>query len=154
MITSSSQLTAIHKAIDAFNRHDAGEFAQLYAPDAIVYDPQYPEPLRDLDSIEQDMKDLFRAFPDIQATRRSAIENGELVAIENSVSGTHTVPLALPDGELVPTSKGLRFHASHFFRFDARGNVVEDYRYYDIAGWLAQLGVTQYLRSIEADSRT
>jgi ketosteroid isomerase-like protein len=36
---------AYSRAVEAFNRDDAAGFAALYAEDAVVHDPQYPQPL-------------------------------------------------------------------------------------------------------------
>jgi steroid delta-isomerase-like uncharacterized protein len=131
----------LDKAVAAFNAHDAAQFAALYADDAIVYDPQYPEPLKGRAAVEQDMADFYRAFPD--ATNRLAvnIEDGNVVAARFSITGTHSGPLALPTGEVPATGKRLTFEGGVFSRFNGQGLIVEEHRYYDVAGQAAQLGI-------------
>ena len=52
------------RGVEAFNRNDAAAFAALYAADAVVRDPQYPQPLRGRAAIEQDVVDVHRVLPD------------------------------------------------------------------------------------------
>ena len=131
------------RAAEAFNRRDHQAFAALYAVDAIVRDPIYPQPLTGRDAIEQDMVDFFRAFSDARFTVGRVLEDGQTVAGEFSISGTHTGPLALPDGEIPATGKPLTFEGAAFSLFNAQGEIVEEHRYYDLAGQLAQLGLSQ-----------
>jgi steroid delta-isomerase-like uncharacterized protein len=130
------------KAVEAFNKKDAGAFAALYAVDAIVHDPLYPQPLSGRDAIEQDAQEVQRAFPDARFTLTSVVEAGDTAAVEYNLSGTHRGPLATPDGEIPATGKALSNDGAVFSRFNDRGEVVEERRYYDIAGMLAQLGLS------------
>jgi steroid delta-isomerase-like uncharacterized protein len=131
----------LDEAVAAFNAHDAGRFAACYAPDAIVYDPQYPEPLRGRGAIEQDMADFYRAFPDVTNRLETTLEDGEMVAARFSISGTHSGPLALPTGEVPATGRRVTFEGAVFSRYNGQGLIVEERRYYDVAGQAAQLGI-------------
>ena len=52
----------LNRQIDAFNRHDAQAFAACYSPDAIVFDPQYPELLKGREAVLKDMADFIAAW--------------------------------------------------------------------------------------------
>lgn len=127
-------------AVDAFNRDDVAGFAAIYAEGATVHDPQYPQPMIGRAAIEQDVADLRRAMPDARFTLRPAFRDGDTVAFEYGLSGTHLGPLALPDGEVAPTGRKLDMPGAVFARFDADGFVVEERRYWDVAGLLVQVG--------------
>lgn len=128
-------------AVEAFNRDDPEGFAGLYAHDAVVHDPQYPEPLRGRAAIEQDAADVRRAMPDARFTLHALLQDGEVVAVEYGLRGTHLGPLSLPDGEVAPTGRMLEMPGAVFSRIDDAGFVVEERRYFDVAGLLAQVGL-------------
>ena len=134
-----SATDASRKWTEAINRHDAGAFAALYAPNAVVQDPQYPQPLEGRDAIHKDISEFMRAFPDLRVELRSVIENGNGYASEGMFRGTHSGPLVTPDGERPPTGKLFEFGGSAFYTLDAQGRILEERRYYDLAGLLAQL---------------
>jgi hypothetical protein len=99
--------------MDAFDRHDAAGFASAYASNAIVYDPQYPEPLRGRDGVQQDIETFFQTFPDISGAAQRVFEKGN-----DSMTG------------------------AIFVRFNGQGEIEEERRYFDVASMMAQLGVT------------
>lgn len=133
---------AISKSVEYANSHDAKAFAGTYAEDAVVYDPFYPQPLKGRDAIEQDMVELFRAFPDISLTVGPLLQDGETFAGEYILRGTHQGPLASPGGEVAATGKSFINKGAVFSKFNAEGLVSEERRYYDVAGLMAQLGLT------------
>ena len=104
--------------------------------------PLYPRPLTGRAAIAQDVSDVLRALPDARFALGSALEAGQTAAVQYSLSGTHTGPLATPDGELPATGKSLTMDGAVFSLLNAQGEVVEERRYYDVAGMLAQLGLS------------
>jgi steroid delta-isomerase-like uncharacterized protein len=130
------------KGVEEINNHNAGGLAALFAPEATVHDPFYPDPLKGRDAIEQDMVDFLRAFPDLKMTLvGNLLEDGDMVAGVFKVDATHTGPLASPAGEIAATGRALSFEGAAFSRYNAQGEVIEQRRYYDVAGQLAQLGL-------------
>jgi steroid delta-isomerase-like uncharacterized protein len=131
----------IREVLDAINRHDVEAFSALYADDAVVHDPQYPEPLRGRSAIRRDMEDFLRTFPDLHGDLRSTIEAEGIASFEAHMSGTHQGPLPGPSGEIPPTGKRVEMDAGIFCKFDEKGQIVEERRYYDVAGLMGQLGL-------------
>jgi steroid delta-isomerase-like uncharacterized protein len=127
--------------VEAVNAHDAKAFAATYAPDAVVHDPLYPQPLKGRDAIEQDMVELLRAFPDARFTWGPLLQDGGTVAGEFTLRGTHLGPLAAPDGEVPATGNPIENSGAVFSRFNAEGEVAEERRYYDVAGLIAKVGL-------------
>lgn len=138
-MNASAFASAFAKAVDAVNAHDAKAFAATYAADAVVHDPLYPQPLKGRDAIEQDMVELLRAFPDARFTVGPLLQDGETVAGEFTLRGTHLGPLAAPDGEIAATGNAVDNAGAVFSKYSADGEVIEERRYYDVAGLIAQI---------------
>ena len=124
-----------------FNQHDADGWASHYAENAVLYDPQYPEPVRGREAIRKDIEDFFRAFPDIQFTSTEAITSGDRIALQGVGSGTNGGPLEFPTGTIPATNKRAEIPYAAFVRVDGSGLITEERRYYDVAGLLVQLGL-------------
>jgi steroid delta-isomerase-like uncharacterized protein len=140
-MSTSPFSSSFAKAVEAINAHDAKAFAATYAADAVVHDPLYPQPLKGRDAIEQDMVELLRAFPDARLTWGPLLQDGETVAGEFTLRGTHLGPLAAPDGEIPATGNTIGNNGAVFSRFNAEGEVAEEHRYYDVAGLMTQVGL-------------
>jgi len=74
-------LEIIDEHVRSFNSHDANAWAARYAPDVVIHDPQYPEPLRGRAAAQKDVEDFFAAFPDIQFTVTNKTGTGDLAAL-------------------------------------------------------------------------
>ena len=128
--------------LQAFNRRDAAAFASFYAEDAVVIDPQYPEPLRGRQAIQQDTEVFLKAFPDVEFSFRNTLVHDRIIAAEATLAGTNDGPLPLPSGEVIPaTGRRLEFDLAFFSQLDESGKIVEERRYYDVAGQQTQLGL-------------
>jgi steroid delta-isomerase-like uncharacterized protein len=136
------QAQEIHKrGAEAINRHDLDAFANLYSTNAVVIDPTYPEPLKGRDAIRKDVADLFGAFPDVQVQLSNSMIGAGVLAAEWKMTGTHRGPLPVPTGTVPATNKRFELVIATFERLDGNGQIVEERRYYDISGWLGQLGI-------------
>jgi len=131
------------KIIDAINSHDIDAIANLYASDAVAYDPMYPQPLRGRDAIRKDYAVYLRGFPDLRFELLTSVDKDDRSgAGEMRMSGTHTGPLTAPTGEEVPpTNKRADLKGAVFAKLNERGEVVEEKRYYDTGTMLRQLGL-------------
>jgi steroid delta-isomerase-like uncharacterized protein len=131
------------KLADAQTKHDSEAVARLYAPDAVAYDPMYPEPLRGREAIGKDSDGYFRAFPDLRFEILTVIEKDDRSgAAEVRLSGTHTGPLESPTGEMIPpTNKKAEVKGAGFVKLNEKGEIVEERRYYDVGTLLRQLGI-------------
>jgi steroid delta-isomerase-like uncharacterized protein len=133
----------LQRQFDALNGHDIPAFAACYSADASVFDPQYPELLKGRDAVAKDMKDFVAAFPDLHAEIRRTIGGGDTFAYEMTMAGTHEGPMTTPNGDIAPTHRRVEFGGSIIIRLDRDGRIVEERRYYDLAGLLGQLGLLQ-----------
>jgi steroid delta-isomerase-like uncharacterized protein len=133
----------IRLQFEAFNRHDTAAFADCYAANAVVADPQIPEPLRGTAAISKDIGDWFAAFPEIEARITRTVIDGTAYAAEWTMQGTHKGPLVMPDGHVPATGKPIRITVATIGRLDDQNRIVEEHRYYDLAGVMSQLGLMQ-----------
>lgn len=131
----------VRRVVDAINRSDAPGYAALFAPDAVMYDPFFPEPLKGREAIEATTKAVLRAFPDLQWRLRSVTDGGDRVAFDMTVSGVNDGPLEMPDGELSPTGRTMSVDMGIFLQLSPDGLITEERSYFDVTGLAAQLGL-------------
>ena len=140
--TSAADLIRIlEEQVAAMNAHDSERFANFYSEDAVVRDPQYPDPLQGRAAVATDFTTFLTAFPDLRADVTCTVVSGHTLAAEMTIAGTHTGPLTLPSGDVPPTHKTLRFSMAYFDRIDEHGLIEDERRYYDVADQLEQLGL-------------
>lgn len=122
------------------SENDLDLAASVFTTDVVSIDPGAGR----MDGIEpfRAYGEMFlRAFPDgvLRATRFVA-ETDRAIVVEGVFSGTHTGPLAGPDGEIPAT--GRRLELPFVDVFDARdGLLCEHHIYYDQMAMLGQLGL-------------
>ena len=86
------------------------------------------------------LETLRRAMPDARAVVEQMYEVGDAVIVEGRLVGTHTGPLAGPDGDVGPTGASVDLRFADVSRLqDAR--IVSYHTYYDQLGLLTQLGL-------------
>ena len=132
---------SLQDQVDALNRHDPDGFAGFYTADAVVEDPQYPEPLKGRAAIRKDISDFVTAFPDLNFTVKSVLQDGDSVAFEGVGKGTHKGPMAGPAGEIPATYRPMQVRFAAFVRVNDEGLITEERRYFDLAALMQQLGV-------------
>ena len=132
----------VREAFAAFNRGDPAGYATQYAEDAKIIGPFFPEPLVGRDVIEQTTVAMSKAFPDMQWTIVTLLEDGNRVACELHIEGTHNGPLPTPAGEVPATGRTVSFDASAIYEFNEDGLVDELREYMDPGALMAQLGLT------------
>jgi steroid delta-isomerase-like uncharacterized protein len=134
---------AVRRAFEAASRHDVEELTRAYSPEAIVEDPQYPEPIRGQRGVQDDFEAFLRGFPDLRAEIRSVLDGEDRCAWEATLRGTHRGPLSGPTGDIPATGRSVEVRMAGFTRVDESGSIVEEHRYYDMAGLIDQLGVME-----------
>lgn len=100
---TQSYADAVRASIAAFNQGDASGYAAHYAEDAKLIGPFFPEPLLGRNVIEQTTAEMSTAFPDMHWTVVTLLVDGNRVACELHIEGTHTGPLATPAGDVAAT---------------------------------------------------
>jgi steroid delta-isomerase-like uncharacterized protein len=123
---------------EAWNAHDADAVAVVFAVDAVLREAGRSDETRGRAAIRERAAALLRGFSDFRLERLALVIDGDAHADRWLMTGTH-------DGELfgIPaTGRTIRIEGATFTRLGADGLVVEDVHFTDLAGLLAQLGVT------------
>ena len=126
----------------AFNRRDADAVAALYTSDCIAYDPAYPEPLRGREAFRKSVEVFFKASADVRIKLFNITARDDTGASEWVMTGTHTGPLEGSAGTIPATGRRFELRGAWFGRLNAQGLIAEERGYYDVASFMAQLGLT------------
>ncbi len=133
--------TVQQKWIDAFSKRDVKAYSAIYAQDAVIHDPMYPQPLKTRAEIEKDFMDFVKAFPDITVKFNHAFEKDQWAALDWQMAGTHKGPLTGPQGTIAATNKRIDFRGALIYKINPTGLVTEQFLYYDTAALSKQLGI-------------
>ena len=137
-----SIMKKVHEVIAAYNRHELGPYLSLLAPDFVAYDPVYPGPIKEIQTIRKAHERNFEAFPDLRMENLSLAVTGDVMAGEDVLSGTFKMPLKLPLGIVPPTGKRIEVRYALFSRLNSNGLVLDQRMYiYDLPGFFKQLGI-------------
>lgn len=132
----------VRQYVETFNQKDPIGWAALFAADAVLHDPVFPEPTTGRDAIQSMIEGILRAFPDMAWKQvGDPIDAGGRVAFVVSGEGTHHGPLAMPGGDVPPTGKPVAFESAVLWTIDSDGLIAEERSYFDATGVAAQLGL-------------
>ena len=131
----------IRRSYQAMSRGDATGYAAAFADGATIVDPLFPDGLHGREAIQAATEAVLKTFPDLSATLRSIIESGNRAAVEATYRGTNDGPLAMPDGELPPTGREVTIELCEVLEVGDDGLILHDRSYFDVAGFLQQLGI-------------
>ncbi|HEX8221991.1 MAG TPA: ester cyclase [Chloroflexia bacterium] len=135
-----AELTELVKRYyDAFNRGDLDEAARAFSPDVETTEPGAGT-MHSVDQWKAYGAGFKRAMPDARLNFKSAVEQGNTLAVEGTFTGTHTGPLLTPAGEVPPTGRSIEL--PYIDIFTAEGGLLVTHRvYYDQITMLSQLGL-------------
>jgi steroid delta-isomerase-like uncharacterized protein len=122
----------------AVTRGDVEGALATLAPGAEFVEPSggvpYPDGVRAM------LGGYITAFPGCRFEIKLAIESGADLAIEGVWVGKHTGPMHRPDGQKLPaTNKEVRAPFATIFKI-RDGKIASHRAYWDMAGFMAQLG--------------
>jgi predicted ester cyclase len=122
-----------------FTTGDFDRAFRFFAKDVVTIEPALGRPAGV--DVWRDYDEAFKAAcPDASLVLRSAVQEGDRIAVEGSFRGTFTAPLRTPQRELQPTGCSFDVEFADFFIF-RDGRVVEHRLYYDQIDFGTQLGI-------------
>jgi len=128
-------------AIELFNQHRVGEWLKDFTEDAEFVNPLAGR-LKGRDAISAHFTQLYETYPDIKVTAQRILNDGNVIVVEYTVTGTNTGPLPLPTGEVLPaTNKKIEVAAVDVATNDANARITSIHQYFDAASALQQLGL-------------
>jgi steroid delta-isomerase-like uncharacterized protein len=136
---SGDNTEVVRRMAHAVERRDAEALAALYAEDATLPHPLYPEPARGREAIRASQQELFDAIADVEVQIRSILSGEDTCAAEVVIKATHAGPLDVGGKTLAATGGRIEVEEVWVFDLDAHGLIVEERDYLDTAALLAQL---------------
>jgi predicted ester cyclase len=91
---------AVEEGVRRYNSGQVEELISLYAEDAVEIMPTGTFTGRP--AVAERLRCHFAAFPDTHMTPRHWVAEGDTVVLEFEWVATHTGPLSLPDGTVLP----------------------------------------------------
>ena len=135
----SSIRDAYEQGIGFYNAGDVEGLVNLYTEDATRVTPFGTFEGRA--AIREALSRDKAAFPDHAMTVDVCVEQGDTIAAEWTVAGTHTGPLVMPDGtELPPTGKRIDLKGMELAQL-RDGKAAVQHQYWDNMAVAGQLGV-------------
>ena len=122
-----------------FGQQDYDALVSLFAADAVYIEPGGRHEGRK--AIRAWMDDWGHAFSDVHYEASLVIEHGDVIVAETNDRRTHTGPLTMPDGSVIPaTGKTLDMPAVTILRVKD-GKIIAARDYVDFLGGMIQLGL-------------
>jgi steroid delta-isomerase-like uncharacterized protein len=135
----SGKKAMFRRAMEAVNNHDwaviSATFDEVFAPDLLLRTP-VPLQTTGVQAVKEVFATLLRAFPDLHVEVEDSVEEGDMVAVRDTVTGTHL-------GEymgVAPTGTPVTYQEMFFVRF-ADGRIAETWGVVDVLAQMKQLGV-------------
>jgi len=127
------------KFVDAFNAHDEARIRELNGEN-VVFEAPGEIRLEGRDAATEYAMAWLRAFPDARLTVTNELADGDWVAQECTIEGTHEGTLSSPGGDIPATHKRLNGRFAQILKVE--GGVLTDIRlYYDQVQLMTQLGL-------------
>jgi steroid delta-isomerase-like uncharacterized protein len=128
-------LARTRENINAWNEHDADRVAESMAEDGTSGDSSSPELRQGREGAHEFADTYLSAFPDFHIEIRSEMADGNRVATEWTVTGTHQGELA----GIAPTGKSITTHGMTVASFNDEGLVTSSFVYWSPAELMGQL---------------
>ena len=124
---------------------------EIFAPTCVTHQLRSGEPVtsapRDPETLKEHIREWVKAFPDLQFTLEQTIANGDRVASQMTMHGTHTAEWM----GVSPTGKRISIAMMTIHRIEA-GKIVEDWVLVDSLGFFQQLGLVASREEIFAQT--
>lgn len=135
----SSPATVVDEFVASFNAHDEARIREGYSETV-----EFVAPGAEVEGAEAAAAYamvFIKAFPDVRLEVTNVIDGGEWIVAEFAYSGTHTGPLATPDGgEIPPTNRSVQGKGVDLLRLEG-DKVAAEHLYFDQLEFMTQLGL-------------
>lgn len=140
-MSAEANKAIVRRYIERGSRDDFAAWDAICDPQMTLIVPGMPEPARGLEQVKGFTAALHSAFSGYQLQIEDLSAAGDSVTCRVTMRGTHTAPLHSPFGVIPPTGKTLESAMTSHYRL-AGSKIVEERVEMDLAGMMAQLGVT------------
>lgn len=140
MLTAQDNATIVRSHLNCFNSHDIEKGLTLVSKDVKWTNIAFDRDFTGQPGYREYHNNWFTAMPDYRFEIVNLVSDDQLVVVEMIARGTHTGPLAAPQGTIPASQKKLTLKVCELFRLED-GLIVESRVYFDSATMLRQLGV-------------
>ena len=137
---SESPRQSVSRFYENFDRGDIDAALSVFSDELETQDPGMGT-VHGLEPFREYLATFKRAMPDARAVVERMLEAGDSVIVEGRFVGSHTGPLATPEGEVGPTGARVDLRFADVSKVRA-GRIVSYHTYYDQLGLFEQLGLT------------
>jgi steroid delta-isomerase-like uncharacterized protein len=128
--------SVIERHIQAFGAKDAE--AEPWAADGEIVGPGGQ--FRGRDQVLAFLGAYWEAFPDARLDVTRSLSEGQFVAAEGMIIGTHTGVLRTPNGDVPPTGRSVKIRWGAVY--EVRGEeIASEHLYFDQNEFMTQLGL-------------
>ena len=131
----------VKKFVSLMNKRDLNGLAETMAAQVTIIDPTSPQPIKGKAAVRKNFGAWFKAFPDFQMKTRTVMGKGNTAVLEVTISGTNNGPWEGPQGTMPATKKKMQMMGVGIQRYNAKGLLLEERRYFDPSGMMRQLGL-------------
>lgn len=124
---------------DAFNAHDPEARIATMTPDTVLVVPGGIT-LSGPEQVIGFLKAFWEALPDAKVTSTHHVASGNTIALEGTLTGTHTGTFRAPQGDVPATGNRIELRTAAFKRI-RDGKVASEHLYFDQLDFLQQVGV-------------
>ena len=133
MQNAKAFMTRVYETVRA---RDLEGVVGLFSEDCVFVDITQPEPSQGRAAFRAYMEETFVGMPDFRPEQWEFIAEGDHVAAELILEGTHSGPLF----GYAPTNRAVRWAASAFYVLNPEHDqVIREVYYYDLASLTSQL---------------
>jgi steroid delta-isomerase-like uncharacterized protein len=129
------------KIVKATNSGDPVAITNIYAPDAVMVQPDTAEPVRGRDALLKYYTAALKCMPDMKVNWSLIAYHGDTIIFEGVWTGTFTGPMETPEGVIQPNGNKVNLKAAFFAKINADGLIAEDRTYFDNYVYMKQLGL-------------
>jgi steroid delta-isomerase-like uncharacterized protein len=123
---------------EAANSHNIEAIEALFSDAAVLSEPAGE--FKGREAIVEYWREMFEAFPDLEARDELTAEAGDAAINEWVFAGTNSGPMKTPEGTIPPTGKRVRLRGCDVVT--VRDGRIESHRvYYDQLAMMTQLGL-------------
>lgn len=150
---SRQELTQAAKATtEAYNEKDWNAARESLSPDIVYEEVATNRTVEGVEDVLQAWRGWAKAFPDSEGTIEQELVDDDTVVFCLRWRGTHSGPLSLPAGEILPTQKKIDIRACQVIRIED-DVAVEMTHYFDLLSLLSQLGEVTGMPETKAKAR-
>ena len=140
MLTALDNATVVRSLYDAFNRRDMDKSLSLVTNDVKWLNIPFNAHFNGHKGYREFLDNWTNAMPDCKVEITNVVAGDEWTVVEFIGRGTHTGPLAGPQGAIPATQKKLELKCCELLRLKD-GQIAEGRVYFDAATMLRQFGL-------------